>query len=578
MTNSWLLPLPVVIPLLAAALNVATDHVTPRWVHTAISLGGVVAALGFAIALMLDTSSHEALHWFGGWTPRSGIALGVAFATGPIGAGFAVFALALTLGALIYSVTYIDSEKRNYDILVLTLCGGTCGFALSGDLFNMFVWLELLGVAGYALTGFDVRRTSALQGSLNFAVVNTLGGYLILIGIAFVYARTGALNLAQIGRTLAGQQPSGLVIVAMTLIMVGFLCKAAIVPFHFWIADAYAVAPAPVCLIFAGIVTDVGLFGVARVWFTVFDAAFGAHERFVGDTLLWLGIVTALVGGTMALVQQHLKRLLAFSVICHLGIILAGIGLLSTKGLAGAAMLLLGHGLVTGGLFLAAGMLALQAPPRWTAFLWFAGAVALVGPPYVGVYMGHALIDDAAVELGREWVQPLLWLAGALAGSALLRAGTQVFFGDAEHGIEERRDARAPLLGVVATAFVATGALVSVMPGLTQRVELAAARFRDRAAYAGAVLHGLPMPTRSGAPLALPHSSLESLLYGAAALVVAVAFAAYFLRRADGAMVAAVDRLVWPLRKLQTGVVGDYVAWVVVGTAVIGGVWAITLR
>jgi multicomponent Na+:H+ antiporter subunit D len=353
------------------------------------------------------------------------------------------------------------------------------------------------------------------------------------------------------------------------------------VPFHFWIADAYAVAPAPVCLIFAGIVTDVGLFGVARLWFTVFDASFGSEQRLVGDALLWMGIVTALVGGVMALVQQHLKRLLAFSVVCHIGIMLAGISLLSTKGLGGAAMMLLAHGLATGGLFLAAGILAVREVTRWTAFLWFAGALALVGPPYVGVYMGHALIDDAAVELGRHWVQPLLWLAAALAGAALLRAGFQVFLGladDYDHGIEERRQGWVPLLGAIAAFFVACGCLVSVVPGLTQRVLTAADRFRDRAGYANHLLHGLPMRIAPHAPVVLQHSSLESLLYGSASLVVALAFAVYFVRQPDGAMTAAVDRVVWPLRKLQTGVVGDYVMWVVVGTAVLGGVWAIGLR
>lgn len=579
--SNWLLPLPVVIPLLAAALNVATDHFTPKWLHSAISLGGIATALGCSFALMLDSISHETLHFFGGWTPRSGVVLGVSFAADPIGTGFAVFACTLTLGALIYSLTFIEAEKRNYDVLVSALCGATCGFGLSGDLFNMFVWLELVGVAGYTLTGFDIRRMSALQGSLNFAVVNTVGGYFVMIGIALVYARTGALNLAQIGRTLAGQHASGLVIVAMTLIVAGFLCKAAIVPFHLWLPDAYAVAPAPVCMIFAGIVTDIGLFGVARVWFTVFDASFGSHQRLVGDALLWLGIVTALVGGTMALVQVHLKRLLGFSVIAHIGIMLAGIALLSSKGVAGAAMMLLAHGLATGGLFLAAGMLAVPERVRWTAGLWFAGALALIGPPYVGVFMGHALIDEAAAGIGRHWVQPLLWLAAALAGAALLRAGGEVFLGltdDYDHGIDERRHAKIPVLGAVSAFFVVAGFSVSLIPGLTQRVHAAAERFRDRAGYANRVLHGLPMKASPRLPVALEQTSPESLLYGCGALVVAVALATWLVRRPGGSMTAVVDRVVWPLRRLQTGVIGDYVMWVVVGTAVLGGVWAVGLR
>jgi multicomponent Na+:H+ antiporter subunit D len=563
---SWLLPLPAVVPLLTAALTIALRHLAGDRLHTALTLGGLAAALGFAIAVLRDSMALEPMHWFGGWTPRGGVALGIVFAADPLGAGLAVLGCALTLAALVYSATFIESEKRSYDTLVLVLCGGVCGFGLSGDLFNMFVWLELLGVASYALTGFDIRQMRALQGAVNFAVVNSVGGYLLLIGIALLYARTGALNLAQIGRAVSGHAVDGLVIVAMTLIFGGFFCKAAVVPFHFWLADAYAVAPAPICAIFAGVVTDIGLFGVARVWFTVFETPFAADQRIVGDTLLWLGLVTALVGGIMALLQRHLKRLLAFSVICHIGLMLVGVALLSERGVAGAALMLLAHGLVTGGLFLVAGMLAVAGRSRWTAALWIVGAVALIGPPYVGVYNGHALIDAAAGELGRHWVQPCMWLAAALAGAALLRAGAQVFLGigpgDDWEALESR-DSDVRVLRATASVVLALGVATSLVPGLAERALYGAARFR-----------GAPVPPTLHLGLSLPHSSLESLLYGSGALLLAAGLAAY--TTVNGT--APIARVAWPLRVAQTGVIGDYVMWLVVGIAVIGGVWAITLR
>ena len=108
----------------------------------------------------------------------------------------------------------------------------------------------------------------------------------------------------------AGGQAGGIVIVALTLIVAGFLCKAAVVPFHLWLDDAYAVAPVPVCVVFAGVMTDIGLLGVARVYWTVFAAAFGPDAHRVGDVLVALGVASALLGGTMALLQRHLKRLL----------------------------------------------------------------------------------------------------------------------------------------------------------------------------------------------------------------------------------------------------------------------------
>lgn len=572
---SWLLPVPVVVPLLAAALNTALDHVSPKWLHSVITLGGIGTAFGFSIAILVESMSSEPLHWFGGWEPRSGVSIGIAFAVDPIAGGAAVMVCALTLAALVYSLTFIDSEKRSYDVLMATVCAAVCGFVFSADLFNIFVWLELVGVAGYALTGFDIQRVRALHGALNFAIVNTVGGYFVLLGIALLYARTGALNLAQIGRTLSGEPATAAVIVAMTLITVGFLCKAAVVPFHFWLPDAYAVAPAPVCLLLAGILTDAGLFGVARVWFTVFDAPFGGEQRLVGDTFLWIGLVTALVGGAMALAQRNLKRVLAYSVVCHIGIIFAGVGMLSTMGLAGAALTVVAHGFVTGGLFLLAGILVVRPRVPWLAPVWLIGAVALVGPPYVGSYIGHSLIDDAAVELHRHWPQPLLWLAGTLAGAALIREGIRAFVRD-EHDddeLEEHRDANVPLLATVATVLVVLGCATSLVPGLVQRAAAGADRFRDRAGYADRVLHGEPMKTTPHLPVTLHHSTTTTIAYAIGSLVLAVGIGVGGRRRLRILQPAAAA-----LRAVHAGAVGDYVMWIVVGTAVIGGAWAIALR
>src|SRR4029079_6821014 len=116
-----------------------------------------------------------------------------------------------------------------------------------------------------------------LQGAINFAVTNTLGAYCVLIGIGLFYGRTGALNLAQIGQALAGHKPDGLVVVAFALVACGFLVKGAIVPFHFWLADAHAVAPTPVCVLFSRVMVELGLYGVARVYWTAFEGVPGSH-------------------------------------------------------------------------------------------------------------------------------------------------------------------------------------------------------------------------------------------------------------------------------------------------------------
>jgi multicomponent Na+:H+ antiporter subunit D len=603
---SWIPPLLVAIPLLGSAVTAGLDHITPRPVQHALVIAASVATTVLAFVLLWHVESHEVVHWFGGWEPRHGLALGIDFAVGPLAAGMcAVIGLVVTL-ALIYSLTFMREAARLFDALMLVALGAMCGFAMSGDLFNLFVWLELMGAAAYALTGFQVERLGPVQGAVNFAITNSLGGYLFALGIALIYARTGSLNLAQIGSTLSHGPAGGLVIVAMTLLLCGFLIKGAVVPFHLWAADAYAVAPAPVCAVLGGVMTDIGLIGVGRLYWTVFDAPFG-HGRAVGDVLLWLGIVTALLAGTMAFLQRHLKRMLAYSVVCHIGIMLAGIGLLDSSGLAGAELMFLAHALLTAGLFFVAGILHsdhgmidelhLRGLGRgcWApAAAWFAATIGLVGTPYLGIYLGHGLIDEGAAELGRSWVLALLWLGSALAGAALLRAGARIFLGWGQAddpllggAMEEDPMERAvlrPLLVAVALTAVVLGVAISVVPGLGQRAEYAADRFRDRGAYAARVLRGHPFPATPSLPVAIRHTSLQSLLYsgGATILAFGLALLGLYRRRLPRIVSVVGQRTLAPpvhvLRAFHSGVVGDYVTWVAVGTAVVGAAFAVLLH
>jgi multicomponent Na+:H+ antiporter subunit D len=603
---SWMLPLPVVLPLLAAAVNAALDHVTPRWAHDSVTVAGLASSFVFSILIMVDSMSGEPLHWFSGWTPRGGVAIGIGFAVDPLGAGMAVLASGLALAAVLYSLTYIETESRNYDMLIAAFGGAMCGFALTGDLFNMFVWFELMGVAAYALAGFKVSELGNLQGGINMAVTNTVGAYFILIGIALLYARTGALNLAQIGRTLAGQHAGGVEIVALTLILVGFLVKAAIVPFHFWLADAHAVAPAPVCLLFSGVMVELGLFGAARVYWTIFDAPFGAHQIAIRNVLIVFGLVTAFVGAVMAFLQSHLKRLLAYSTISHAGMMLVGVGLLDSKSLGGVATLVLSHGLLKGGLFLACGVLLAQfkqidelrlfgkgrALPV-LGVLFGLGAVGLIGLPYVGSYAGHAGIDEGAALTHLTWIPPLLMLAAGISSAAILRAGARVFLGWgprddwllSQQPPEDppERDARLPLMVAITGFVIVLGLVVSLVPGLSQRAEYGAERFRDRAGYAGRVLHGKPMKTKV-LPYAIQPTTGDSVAYGIGAGLVTLLFVAFGLwrNRLSDAWRTSAGRVTGPplavLKEVHSGVIGDYVMWITLGTALLGGVWALTLR
>ena len=210
---SWMLPLPVALPLVAAALVAALDHVTPRRIENAVALAAACASFVFSLLILLHSEGGYVLQWFGGWHPDHGVALGIGFVADPLGAGMATLASGLVVLALVYSWTYMREATLYFDILMLVFCAGMTGFSLTGDLFNMFVWFELMGVAAYALAGFKVKELGPLQGAVNFAITNTIGAYLILLGIGLLYARTGALNFAQLGHVLARHTADRLVIV-----------------------------------------------------------------------------------------------------------------------------------------------------------------------------------------------------------------------------------------------------------------------------------------------------------------------------------------------------------------------------
>jgi multicomponent Na+:H+ antiporter subunit D len=605
---SWLLPLPVAVPLLTAALVSASDRVAPRRLQDALAIAAAAAATVLSALVLLQTMEHDVVHWFGGWRPDGGVALGIGFTADPLGAGMATLACGLTTLALVYSWTYMREAARLFDVLMLVFCAAMAGFAFTGDIFNMFVWFELMGVAAYALAGFKLEELGPVQGAINFAITNTVGAYLILVGIGLLYARTGALNFAQIGEVLAGHGPDRLVIVALALVVTGFLIKAAIVPFHLWLADAHAVAPAPVCVLFSGAMVELGLYAIARIYWTVFDGTLGAEPAGVENLLIWLGLVTALLGAVMCFLQRHLKRMLAFSTISHAGAILVGIGLLDHTSLAGVADLVLAHGLLKAGLFLLCGIVLLQLRDidelrlhglgrrlPLTGILWLLGTVGLVGIPYVGVFLGHDLIDAGAALSHVHWVQSPLMVAEGIAAGALLRAGARLFlgWGPGEDPLLSRqppeqpaeRTASLPLMLSVAGVAIALGLVVSAVPGLQQRSEHGAERFVDRSGYVASVLHG---ETRRGPaarlPVALEPATSSGIAYGLGATALALGVAAFGLwyRRLPALVVEAGARFATPpvvaLRAMHSGIVGDYLLWIAVGGAVIGGVWGLALH
>jgi multicomponent Na+:H+ antiporter subunit D len=477
------------------------------------------------------------------------------------------------------------------------------GFALTGDLFDMFVFFELMGAAAYALTGFKIEDADSVQGGLTFGVINSLGAYLCLTGIAMLYARTGQLGLPQLSVALAGHGTDPLVLAAFVLIATGWLVKAAVVPFHFWLADAHAVAPAPVCVLFSGAMAPLGIYGLARVYWVVFHGVLA--DASVHRALLVLGVVTALLGALMCLTQRHIKRLLAYSTIAHIGLFLTGIAALNPLGIAGTAVYLVGHAAVKGALFLLTGLLLSRyrsvdelglfgrgRDHRVAGAAFVLGALALAGLPPFGTGLGKALVDEAG---GSALLTTLAVVVSAVTGGAVLRVGLRVYFGvgprpdpddtsDVVTGRDEEPDARPPhsrtpaSMATAIALLLAGGLAVGVIPGLADAAGPAAVAFTDQHAYVTTAL-GQPVPTPPSAPATA--WTVTGVLLGllAAALAALVAAAGLYARRLPTWVRRPARRLrptLHGLHRMHSGHVGDYAAWLVFGAAALAGLLALT--
>jgi len=602
LTINTLPPFPVIVPFTVAALLMAGGKRLPRRVIDALTITTTTVVVLLCALLLARSLDAPFVYWFGGWQPRDGIVLGIDFVIDPVGGALALLAALLVLAGFVYSWRYFNEVGPLYPALMLTFLGAMAGFALTGDLFNLFVFFELMSVAAYALTATKIEEEESLMGAFNFAVSNSVGSFLVLVGIALIYGRTGALNLAQVGAALQGRPADGLVIAAWVLIASGFSVKAALVPFHFWLADAHAVAPTPVCVLFSGVMVELGLYAVLRVYWTAFAGTLAVHEDGLRIMLFVAGTLSAILGAVLCFAQRHLKRLLAFSTISHMGLFLIGAACFTADGLAGAGVYVLAHGFVKGGLFLCAGIVLnrfgsvdenrLRGRGRflgWVNVLFAAGGLALSGMPPFGTCSGKALIEDAAERLGHGWVSVIFLVCSALTGGAVLRAAASLFLGwghdlnkEAHTPKHEQKETdekyqRAPLVMLAPVAALLLLALgVGLWPALLNEARRAAAGFQDPVRYASLVLSSRPPAVVSAPQEPPPHGYLmgAASALGAAALALLALFR-HRLPHALRRLGRAGKPLLSALHAVHSGHVGDYVVWIVAGVAVLGGFCAV---
>jgi multicomponent Na+:H+ antiporter subunit D len=355
---------------------------------------------------------------------------------------------------------------------------GLMGITITGDLFNLFVQIEVASLAAYALVAAGGR--GAPRAALNYLVIGSLGASLYLMGVGFIYAATGSLNMAHVASLLADAEPR-LVVVGGILMVAGLATKMGLFPFHVWMPAAYSRAPTAAAAFMAPLVTKISAYALLRILFWVFAGGAIAAGTLLLELVAWAGAAAMVLGGVLAFVQRDLRRLLAYSSIGQMGVVALGAGLANTAGLTGAIMHIANDALMKGALFLAAGVALIRFGVRnvddlgrlrgrapWTMAVMVVAGLSLVGIPPLSGFFGKWYVLGGAIEAER-WVFVVALAVGSLASVGyVFRILEPLFFGPPPSGAGPREGG----VGVLVACVVLTAALVVLGVGNERLVTL----------------------------------------------------------------------------------------------------------
>jgi proton-translocating NADH-quinone oxidoreductase chain N len=428
----------------------------------------------------------------GGFSPPFGITL---FA-GPVGVLLSALIALAGLVVSLYALSYIKTGPTvRYHTLYMLLLVGATGVVLTGDVFNLFVFFEILCISSYALVAY-VGDRAGIEASIKYLIQGALGSALLLIGIGLLYGIFGTLNMADIAARMGSADPTS-VFVAMALIVVGLGVEAAMFPLNAWLPDAHSSAPSSISAILSGIAIQVGLYAVIRMVFTVF----GASSMLL--FFAFMGLLTLLIGELCAFAQSNIKRMLAYSSIGQIGLIIFAVGIATAGSVTGGLFQMVSHTLSKALLFLAVGYMvyrsgsmeisSLEGMGRrmpLTSFAFTIGAFSLVGlPPFVGFPSKFLIVRSALAgqEVLLQVLVGLVLLATVIEGAYFFRVIQTVYFKKGE-GQEARQDAPAVALFSM-FIFVVLIIVIGVYPNLiTDVLESGASELLERANYIGSVL------------------------------------------------------------------------------------------
>lgn len=386
-------------------------------------------------------------NWMGNWLPEAGWAYGIGIEVDALSLFFGLIVEIAVMVSGIYSFTYMskDAGQNNFYTLFLMLAGSVLGLVFSGDLFNIYVMVEIMTFTSVALTAFRNETEGALEGAFKYLVVGSIGSSCLLIGVIMCYAVLHTLNLAQIC-AMAASNMNTTMILAFGFMFIGFASKAFLFPFQPLAADAHAVAPASISLMISGVLTKCGVYGIIRL---IYDMYVNFNQPAVNIMITFLGAVTMFICVTMAFNQHNFKRLLAFHSISQIGYVITAAGLGTALGLGAGLFHAINHTIFKGLLFLVAGAVqhetgtldldklgGLSKKMPKTTLLFLIGAASISGiPPFNGFaskWMIYQAIFAKAVETNNFYyviICVVALITSVLTLASFVKVAQSVFYG-----------------------------------------------------------------------------------------------------------------------------------------------------
>jgi len=477
-----IMPLFVVIPLAGAFLTSLLGKKVKGLADVLANVSAVLLA-GFSIyAVFVVRQMGVQVYKVGGWLPPVGISMVLDGLTTFMLVTINMTALLITIFSVSYIVRY-TAKERFYTLFLLMLAGMN-GVLITGDMFNLFVFLEIAAIASYALVGFGIEHEE-LEASFKYMVMGEVASLFILLGIALLYSLTSTLNMADMGQVLAARHGSSkLVLFVSALFLMGFGVKAAIMPFHAWLPDAHPSAPAPISAMLSGLLIKVlGVYALMRIFFNVLGMTSD-----MSSILMVLGAISMVGGVFLAIGQWDLKRLLAYHSISQVGYIVLAIGLGTPLGIVAGLFHLFNHSIFKSLLFLNSGAIEyctgtrdLQKMGGLARKMPATSATSLVAsmsisgiPPFNG-FWSKLLIIIATVQAGKYGYAFWAVLASVMTLASFTKVMRYAFFGSPRAALRSIREAPLAMTApMVVLALLCTGAGVLLLPA-TREIFLNAA-------------------------------------------------------------------------------------------------------